>query len=71
MKKLLLVCAMGAFLFSCGKSACDCVKEGEDLAKEMISAMGDEDKLKELTKKADDLKESCKDYKEEDFKDCK
>ena len=38
MKKVFLVCAMGAFLFSCGKSACDCKKESEELVKEAFSA---------------------------------
>ena len=27
MKKVLLVCAMGAFLFSCGKDTCGCLEE--------------------------------------------
>ena len=71
MKKVLLVCTIGAFLFSCGKSACDCKTESEELVKEMFSSMGDETKLKELQADAEDLKESCKDYKADDYKDCK
>ena len=54
-----------------GMSACDCKTEGEELVKEMISSVGDADKVKELTAKSEDLLESCKDYKDEDYKDCK
>jgi len=71
MKKVVLVLAMGAFLFSCGKSACDCVTEQAEIAKEMAAAKGDADKIKELTERSTELAESCKDFKEEDFKDCK
>ena len=71
MKKVLLVCTIGAFLFSCGKSACDCKTESEELVKEMFSSMGNEAKLEELKEDAEDLKESCKDYKSDDYKDCK
>jgi hypothetical protein len=71
MKKVLLVCAMGTFLFSCGKSACDCKTESEELVKEMFSSMGDETKLKELQADAEDLKEDCKEYSLADYKDCK
>jgi hypothetical protein len=71
MKKVVLVVAMGAFLFSCGKSACDCKTESEELVKEMFSSMGDESKLKELQDKAEDLKKDCEDFKEADYKECK
>ncbi len=75
MKKVLLVCAMGAFLFSCGKSACDCKKESEELAGEMLkvafSGDADEAAMKDLQDKAEALKEDCKDYKEADYKECK
>jgi hypothetical protein len=80
MKKIFLVLAMGTFLFSCGEdekdkdddemSACDCVTEAEELAKEIAAAAGDADKVKELAEKSTDLAESCKDFKEEDYKDC-
>ena len=68
---MLLVCTIGAFLFSCGKSACDCKTESEELVKEIFSSMGDEAKLEELKEDAEDLKEDCKDYKADDYKDCK
>ena len=73
MKKVLLVCAMGAFLFSCGKSACDCKTESEELVKDMMgSAMsGDESKMKDFEAKVKELEEDCKEYSEADFKDCK
>ena len=73
MKKVFLVFAMGAFLVSCGKSACDCKKEVEKLTGEMLTVAfsGDESKMKEMETKLEELEEDCKDYSEEDFKDCK
>jgi len=72
MKKVLFVFALGAILASCGgKTACDCQTEGMDLLKETAAAMGDADKLADLQEKSEALTESCKDFKEEDFKDCK
>lgn len=73
MKKVFLVCAMGAFLFSCGKSACDCKKEVEKLQGEMLTVAfsGDESALKDMEAKVQELEEDCKDYSEEDFKNCK
>ena len=53
------------------KSACDCLTEKKDLMAEAMNAMGDEGKMKDLEAKAKALEESCKDYKEEDAKDCK
>ena len=78
MKTVLLVCAMGAFLFSCGDdekdkiSACDCRKEANKLAEEMKHAAfsGDESKRKEKETKLDDLVEDCKDYSKVDYKNC-
>ena len=68
MKKIFLVLAIGTFLFSCGEdekdkdddemSACDCVTEAEELAKEIAAAKGEE------------LNEDCEDFKDEDYKDC-
>ena len=75
MKKVFLVFAMGAFLFSCGKSACDCKKESEELAAEMMkvafSGEADEAAMKELDEKSKELEETCKDYSVEDLKDWK
>ena len=73
MKKVLLVVALGTFLFSCGKSACDCKTESEELVKDMMgSAMsGDESKMKDFEAKVKKLEEDCKDYSVADFKDCK
>ncbi len=73
MKKVFLVCAMGAFLVSCGKSACDCKKEGEKLAAEMLTVAfsGDESKMKEMETKLEDLEEDCKDFSADDYKECK
>ena len=55
---------------SCGKTACDCKKEAIDLMGEAANAMGDETKINELTAKNEAWEESCKDFKEEDYKDC-
>lgn len=73
MKKVFLVFAMGAFLFSCGKSACDCKKEAEKLTGEMLTVAfsGDESAIKDMEAKVEELEEDCKDYSEEDWKDCK
>jgi hypothetical protein len=71
MKKVLLVSVLGLFLFSCGKSACDCLKESTRLAEEAIAAKGDPAKTAEIAKEAAENAEDCKDYTEEDSKDCK
>ena len=63
MKKVFIVLALGAFVASCGKSACDCKKEAEELIKKSFAG---EDVKKEL----EDLEEDCKDYSPEDLKDC-
>ena len=70
MKKVLLVSVLGLFLFSCGKSACDCLADTEKLAQEAIDAMGDADKTKEVGEKSLANLEACKDYTEADYKDC-
>lgn len=70
MKKIIfsvaVITALG--LASCGKSACDCKKETEDL---MGKIMKDPSKAAELQKEVEALEKDCKDFKEEDFKDCK
>jgi hypothetical protein len=74
MKKIILSVALLAAvgMTSCGKkTACDCKKEVPELMAEGMKAMGDEAKTKDLEAKIADLKESCKDFKPEDFKDCK
>ena len=43
-----------------GPSVCDCVKMGEEAAKEMKDANGDEAKLKEITEKYEKKAEECK-----------
>ena len=45
------------------KSACDCKKEAEELIKKSFAG---EDVKKEI----DELEKDCKDYSEDDFKDC-
>ena len=74
MKKIILSVALLAAvgMTSCGKkTACDCKKEAMGLMAEKDKAMGDEGKMKDLKAKMDAMEESCKDFKPEDFKDCK
>ena len=49
-------------------SACDCKKAGFELA---AKAAKDPSKAAEYTKEAEALTIDCKDFKEEDYKDCK
>jgi|688.fasta_scaffold494140_1 hypothetical protein len=72
MKKMMfsLVAVAALALVSCGSkdaenkeggpSVCDCVKMGEEAAKEMKGANGDEAKLKEITEKYEKKAEECK-----------
>jgi hypothetical protein len=71
MKKIILSATLLSLLFlaSCGKSACDCMKEGVSLMEK--SAKADPADAENLAKEAADLQEKCKDFKPEDFKDCK
>ena len=86
MKKLLYPMLIAVLvLSSCGEatadsndakatlSACDCKKESEALVKEVFSAAmsGDESAIKDMEAKVKELEEDCKDYSEEDWKDCK
>ena len=74
MKKIILSVALLAAvgMTSCGKkTACDCKKEKIELGLELLSSMGDADKMKDLEAKGKAWKESCKDFKPEDEKDCK
>ena len=70
MKKVLFsVVAIAALtLVSCGKSACDCKKEAEEIAAKI---MEDPSKAAEYAKDAEANAKDCLDFKEEDYKDCK
>ena len=70
MKKVVLVVAMGAFLFSCGKSACDCVNKSdkekkEEGIKEACDEMNEEYKKmsKEDQKAMDEEVKACQEDK--------
>ncbi len=74
MKKIILSVALLAAvgMTSCGKkSACDCLTESKGLAEEAKKVNGDADKAKDLLAKTSDYDKACKDFKEEDYKDCK
>ncbi len=53
-------------------TACSCLKDAEALAKKMEEAVKsmDQEKIASLEKEGTDLKDKCKDFKEEDAKDC-
>ena len=62
MKKIMfsLVAVAALALVSCGgPSVCDCVKMGEEMAKEMKDASGDEAKMKEITEKYEKKAKEC------------
>ena len=69
-KSVLLLGAMIGVLFSCGKSACECKKESDNLTskslREKLSGGHNEseEKLKELDKE-------CAEFTFEDYKECK
>jgi len=69
MKKIIfsLVAVAALTLASCGKSACDCKNEAEELASK---AAADPSKAEELMKEASALQEKCKDFTVEDYKNC-
>lgn len=56
-------------MFSCGKSACDCKKESEEITSQSLREKfsGDYNESKDKLK---DLDEDCEDYSKEDYKDC-
>ena len=58
--------ASNAQLVACGKSACDCKKESEELMKDAFAAAmsGDESAAKDMEAKVKALEEDCKDYKD-------
>jgi hypothetical protein len=69
LKKALLIFAVGTFMFSCGKSACDCKKESEELTSQSFREKFSGD-YNESQDKLKDLDEDCEDYSKEDYKDC-
>ena len=74
MKKIILSVALLAAvgMTSCGKkTACDCKNDKIKLGLELLSSIGDADKIKDVEGKIADLDKSCKDFKPEDEKDCK
>ncbi len=73
MKKIFFSIAIASLfiLGSCAKSACDCKKERDELRKKYFSIHTKPEKKKDLEKEGKELKEACKDFKPEDFKDCK
>jgi hypothetical protein len=73
MKKIMLSVALLAavVMTSCGKTACECLKEGMDLGIEAMSSATDTAKMKELEEKAADLDSKCKGFTVEDYAKCK
>ena len=58
-------------LTSCGKTACECLKEGMDIGIEAMSSATDPAKMKELQAEAADLDSKCKGFTVEDYAKCK
>ena len=68
MKKVLLVCAMGAFLFSCGgPSTCDCVNATKEELKDEDFKKACEEMEDEYKKMSDEDKKAM----DEEVKACK
>lgn len=69
-KKIYLLSALALLLSvsSCGKSACDCLKEAQEISME---AMKDPANAADYTSELEKLQEDCKGYTAEDLKDCK
>ena len=65
MKKIMLSVALLAavVMTSCGKTACDCKNDKIKLGLELLSSIGDADKIKDVEGKIADLDKSCKDFK--------
>ena len=67
-------------LTSCGKTACECLKEGMDIERKSLklkrklrgmSSSSATAKLKELRAEADDLDSKCKGFTVEQYEKCK
>ena len=67
-------------LTSCGKTACECLKEGMDIERKRLklkrklrgmSSSSATAKLKELRAEADDLDSKCKGFTVEQYEKCK
>jgi len=71
MKKVLFSVAVLAAvtLASCGgPDACECKKQSADLVKKLADNPGDKEAIDKEIKA---LEDKCKDFKEEDYKECK
>ena len=89
MKKIMLSVALltAVVLTSCGKTACECLKEGKDIERKGLklkrkllverergmssSSATVTAKLKELRAEADDLDSKCKGFTVEQYEKCK
>ena len=69
MKKVILIFAAEAFLFSCDKSPCDCKKESEELTSQSLREKLSGE-FNESEEKLKDLDEECEEYSASDYKKC-
>ena len=69
MKKVILIFSVGTFLFSCGKSACDCKKESEELTSQSLREKFSGG-YNESQEKLKDLDEECEEYSASDYEKC-
>jgi hypothetical protein len=70
MKKTVILCAVGLVLLSCGKSACDCKKESEELISQSLREKFSRE-FNESEEKLIELDKECAEYTAADYKECK
>ena len=70
MQNFILFCLVSFMIFSCGKSACDCKKEGEELTSQSLREKfsGVQNDTEE---KRRNLDAQCAEYTASDYKECK
>jgi len=69
MQNFILFSLVSFMIFSCGKSACDCKKEGEELTSQSLREkfLGVQNDTEE---KRRDLDAQCAEYTATDYKEC-
>tara|TARA_B100001939_G_C16658550_1_gene494883 strand:- start:426 stop:638 length:213 start_codon:yes stop_codon:yes gene_type:complete len=70
MKKTVILCVVGLVLLSCGKSACDCKKESEELISQSLREKFSRE-FNESEEKLIELDKECAEYTAADYKECK
>jgi hypothetical protein len=68
--RIILLFLMMGFLLSCGKSACDCKKESEELISQSLREKFSRE-FNESEEKLIELDKECAEYTAADYKECK